>query len=351
MKELIAIFFFTASPTLFFGQANILNAKSPSEIGVTTPEQDKFDNNKPLEYGFVADKDILFSKTILEIIDVDERVNFPLFFPADTSLVGKERRPLVHYLLNGILSGQIPDYYLEDNLKDKMTREQLDRSLKYKKIRKGEGEGIGEERISIEAGNKYNFLLNYGVTIPSEYQNVDQTQMSDKELGEFDQAMTELIFENNLLREEEYSEEIFDYSDIVEIRVKGIWYFDGKLGELKYRPIAIGPVIQTPRSKADQKDNPAAEEAFAALFWVFYPDVREVLYKADAFNEKNTSRPISFDDLINAHRFSGYIYKEDNVYQDREIEKYIPKNALLRLLESDRIRDKIRNLEHDMWSW
>ena len=79
--------------------------------------------------------------------------------------------------------------------------------------------------------------------------------------------------------------------------------------------------------------------------------LRDVLYKADAFNEKNTSRPISFDDLINAHRFGAYIYKEDNVYQDREIEKYIPKNALLRLLESERIREKIRNLEHDMWSW
>ncbi len=351
MKQLIAIFLFTAFPAVFFGQANILNAKSPSEIGVTTPEQDKFDNNKPLEYGFVADKDILFSKTVWEIIDVDERVNFPLFFPADTSLVGTERRPLIHYLLSSVLSGEVENYYVEDNLKDKMTREQLDRSLKYKKIRKGEGEGIGEERISIEAGNKYNFLLNYGVTIPSEYQNVDQTQMSDKELGDFDQAMTELIFENNLLREEEYSEEIFDYADIVEFRIKGVWYFDSKLGELKYRPIAIAPVVQTPRSKSDRKDNPAAEEAYAALFWIFYPDVRDVLYKADAFNEKNTSRPISFDDLINAHRFGSYIYKEDNVYQDREIEKYIPKNALLRLLESERIRDKIRNLEHDMWSW
>ena len=351
MKKLIAIFFITVTPVTIFGQANILNVKSPSEIGVTTADQDKFDNNKPLDYGYVGDKDILFSKTVWEIIDLDERVNFPLFFPADTTLVGKERRPLVHYILNGVLNGEIENYYVEDNLKDKMTREQLDRSLRYKKIRRGEGEGIGEERISIEAGNKYNFLLNYGVAIPSEYQNVDQTLLSDKELGEFDQAMTDLIFENNLLGEDEYSEEVFDYADIVEFRIKGIWYFDSKLSELKYRPIAIAPVVQTPRSKADRKDNPAAEEAYAALFWLFYPDTRDVLYKADAFNEKNTSRPISFDDLINAHRFSGYIYKEDNVYEDREIEKYIPKNALLRLLESERIREKIRNLEHDMWSW
>ena len=34
-----------------FAQANILNAKSPEEIGVRTPEQIAIDNDKPLEYG------------------------------------------------------------------------------------------------------------------------------------------------------------------------------------------------------------------------------------------------------------------------------------------------------------
>ncbi len=93
--------------------------------------------------------------------------------------------------------------------------------------------------------------------------------MSDKELAEFEQAMTDLIFENNLLGEEEYSEEVFDYADIVEFRIKGIWYFDSKLSELKYRPIAIAPVVQTPRSKADRKDNPGQKRPMLRYFGCF----------------------------------------------------------------------------------
>ena len=59
----------------------------------------------------------------------------------------------------------------------------------------------------------------------------------------------------------------------------------------------------------------------------------------------------SFDDLINARRFSAIIYREENVRQNRDISSYITKNAFMRLLESERIKEKIRNFEHDMWSW
>ena len=45
------------------------------------------------------------------------------------------------------------------------------------------------------------------------------------------------------------------------------------------------------------------------------------------------------------------IYLEKNMYEDREIGQYISENAFMRLLESERIKEKIRNFEHDMWSW
>ncbi len=44
-----------------FAQANILNAKSPDQIGVRTEAQKAVDNDKPLEYGYVDDRDVLFS--------------------------------------------------------------------------------------------------------------------------------------------------------------------------------------------------------------------------------------------------------------------------------------------------
>ena len=88
-----------------------------------------------------------------------------------------------------------------------------------------------------------------------------------------------------------------------------------------------------------------------ALFWVFFPDAREVLHKAKAFNGKNSAIPISFDHLLNSRRFNGYVFREENIQGDRAVSEYISNNALMQLLESDRIKEKIRDFEQDMWSY
>ena len=70
-------------PASVLGQRNILNAKIPDEIGQKT--NDEFNVGKddgPLAYGYVNERDVLFSMTVWESIDLDERVNFPLYFPA-----------------------------------------------------------------------------------------------------------------------------------------------------------------------------------------------------------------------------------------------------------------------------
>ena len=51
---------------------------------------------------------------------------------------------------------------------------------------------------------------------------------------------------------------------------------------------------------------------------------------------------------MNSRRFEGLIYKEDNVQGDRGVRDYINDNALMQLLESDRIEEKIRNMEIDL---
>ena len=54
---------------------------------------------------------------------------------------------------------------------------------------------------------------------------------------------------------------------------------------------------------------------------------------------------------MNSRRFHGYIYKEENVQGDRKISEYVSENALMQLLESERIKDKIRDFELDMWTY
>ena len=108
--------------------------------------------------------------------------------------------------------------------------------------------------------------------------------------------------------------------------------------------------------EASQVSGPSApedsvKENIIPLFWVYYPHAREILKKGQAFNNRNTSKYISFDDIINSRRFSSEIYKEENVFENREVKDYIKNNSFMRLLESERIKEKIRNFEHDMWSW
>ena len=82
--------FITFLPLFVFSQANILNAKSPDEIGIANVFDEVDSDESPLAYGYISDKDVLFSKTIWEEINLDERVNFPMYYPIDTLVVGNE---------------------------------------------------------------------------------------------------------------------------------------------------------------------------------------------------------------------------------------------------------------------
>jgi hypothetical protein len=69
------------------------------------------------------------------------------------------------------------------------------------------------------------------------------------------------------------------------------------------------------------------------------------------YNIKNNAQRISFDDVITWKRqFTSYVYAEQNVYSDREIQEYIT-NSRDQKIESDRITDKIRTFEHDLWEF
>ena len=68
-------------------------------------------------------------------------------------------------------------------------------------------------------------------------------------------------------------------------------------------------------------------------------------------SDENLSMPISFDQILNSRRFNSVIYKEENIYGDRTIEDYMKDNAQNQLLESERVKEKIRNFESDMWNY
>src|SRR5690606_27540033 len=93
------------------GQTNLLNAKTPEEIGVKSEAQKALDNDRPLEYGYVDDRDIMFSKMTWEKVVLDERVNFPLYYPIDTNNIGANRRSLFDVLWKNVREGKIENVY------------------------------------------------------------------------------------------------------------------------------------------------------------------------------------------------------------------------------------------------
>lgn len=302
IKSLLSIVLALAWSTITTAQSNLLNAKTPDEIGKKTPAQLISDNDKPLPYGYVHDRDVLMGKTIWEIIDVDERINFPLYYPIDTAFVGKERRSLFDVLVKNIKNGKITEVYVDDYFNTKKTFKDMETSFTYI-----DTTDAGKDEIN-------NFYDDY----KSGKKVLDPQYINKKEL---------------------------DASYIAGWKIKGYWYFDKRQGELKYRLLAICPV--TPEARDAGNENADVID----LFWVYFPAVRDILHEAKAFNDKNSAMPITFDHLLNSRRFNGVIYKEENVYGDREIQQYMKDNAQMQLLESERVKEKIRSFESDMWNY
>ena len=302
IRNLLSVAFAVAWSTFTFAQSNLLNAKTPEEIGKKTPAQLISDNDKPLPYGYVHDRDVLMGKTIWEFIDIDERINFPLYYPIDTAFVGKERRSLFDVLVKNIKSGKITEVYADDYFNTKRTFKDMESSFTYI-----DTTNVGKDEIN-----------NYFDDYKSGKKVLDKQFINKKEL---------------------------DASYISGYKIKGFWYFDKRQGELKYRLLALCPVTPEARDAGNDKAD------VIDLFWVYFPPIRDILHEAKAFNDKNSAMPITFDHLLNSRRFNGEIYKEENVYGDRQIEQYMKDNAQSQLLESERIKEKIRDFESDMWNY
>jgi len=170
-------------------QANLLNAVIPQEIGQLNEQQLATSDNEPLAYGYVDDRDVMWSKTVWEKIDLDERINFPYYYPVEN--VSPHRKPLFDVLTENIINGNITEVYTSPYFTDKMS-------------------------------------------------------IQDVQDGLFAQVMTDLGVEkaNNgePLTDEDYLTTNLTSFDIEQYWIKGTWYFDKRLGEMKYRLLGIAPV-------------------------------------------------------------------------------------------------------------
>ena len=285
-----------------FGNAqNLLNASSPEEFRnldslqlqkVVTNELDPED--KPIKYPVVADKDILWSKLVWEVIDLNEEINQP--YKVNIKGLVNSRVSLYEALIKGMRMGSITEVYEDDQFSVKLDQSKL---LERSRV-----------RILSEDGKKW-LNANPGKIVPDKY----------------------------------YDEYVIDNDQVSRFKILGMWYIDKRIGELRYRLLGIAPMGPDVNVLAE-----SGEKDYVDLFWVWYAGARETLHQFKVFNPANSASKISFEDMLTARRFSSLIYKIENK-RDETFSRAYPEDADAQIEAAIKFREELVNREGDLWAY
>lgn len=159
-------------------------------------------------------------------------------------------------------------------------------------------------------------------------------------------------------------------SHIIAYNIKEDWFFDKERSMLDRRIIAIAPVARY--SSVEQKDPSQPKERGKLLvydlegtpylgadkyteqveenemFWLYFPELRNVIINYYVYNDQNDAQWMSMDDLFWKHKYISTIYKVSDKF-DREIQDY--KYGVDALYEAEKIKEEIRTWEHDVWNF
>lgn len=241
----------------------------------------------PIPYAHLREADVMWATRVWRKLDLREKINHPFYFPTEPI---KNRKSLVQVLIDGVREGSLTAY---DPLDDEFTRTLTSFDVKRKLTR-------------------IDSILVEGDLPPYEPQLV-------------------------------VVEEEFDVARVKEIRLKEEWFFDKQRSVMDVRIIGIQPV-------ADNIDPQTGEvRGKEPLFWIYFPEARNIFANVDVFNRQNDAERKTLDDIFWKRIFGSYIYKIQNVY-DRQIADYTL-NGLDQMLEAEKVKDDIFVMESELWEY
>jgi len=243
---------------------------------------------KPAQLPGVREADVTWSKTVWRLIDMREKMNQPLYFPTQEI---QGRTNLFNLLIKGIKDNTITAFEAPLNDENEFTKPT----------------SIDQIKAIFDAVTQKKRNLKTGLLETTTVQN-------------------EIIPEQ-----------------VKQLIIKEVWYFDKQKSTLQVRILGICPI------QVKESDEDKSIEIKHKLFWVNYPEVRPLLAKNEVLNVRNNARNLSFDDLFLMRSFDGFIIKEENVYNNRDILKYA--SDAYASQESERIKNSIFNYEQDLWEY
>lgn len=261
---------------------------------------------KAMPYPPVRESDVIWETVIWREIDMNEKFNQFFYFPIDEEKNTQGRTNLVNLIFHGVERGDIPSYEDDDMVKEYDVAEAM-RNL------------MGSPRTS---------------QIP--VLNPDGTPAYDEETDE--PLMRDTIINPS-----------FDAPTATKLRLKEKWYIDKQDSRQKVRIVGLAfDYLKNMEGEGGQ-----TRQVPATSFWIPMDDmrVRQLLVNANAYDEYNDVVERSYDDIFIQRYFDSYITRESNVYNRTIAGKdgYLVDDDAI--LESQRIEDKIFDIESDMWEY
>lgn len=228
----------------------------PPMNSIMSSQQQTIQNKKPSPQPEIQESNIMWKKTVIREIDYRQKINQVFYYPVNPT---EDWRNLVTVLYDGIMSGDITAYRVENNIDDMVTPLTRDDFEK-------ENTKIGDPPVIWKDGEE----------VPNE-----------------------IAFKDRLL-------------NVTRLRIKEDWYFDKKLSQFLVRIIAISPIIvdedglsQTCWIPYDEQTRTVLAQAFAfnrnnAAARLTYDEIlQKRIFDSYIVKEENV-----YDRYINSYAFN-----------------------------------------------
>jgi len=297
--------------------------------------QEHIPTKRMIPYEYVREADAIWSKRVWEYIDLREKINHSLYYPLDDitpyAWVKNARRWSLWTIIRQHVMEADLRVFSPYNLASYGMGVKDGYQLKYPVDPQP---GLNYFTDSIYRDDLLYYIGKLGpqsdIALTDEYGDPIVITMPDGTM-EYKYPPRDTMF--------------FTSEDIIQYRLKEDWFFDKERSVLDVRIIALAPVVYDTEEDAN---GVKSISGMKELFWLYFPHCRFVFNNYFVFNDKNDAQWMSFDDLFWKRRFNAVIYSESNTY-DRTIETY--RSGVDALHESEQIKNEIRNIEHDVWSF